>query len=119
MTALVEPPSESTVVTASRNARRSAIFEIVRFSRTISTIRAPLAAAMRWWAESTAGMEDAPGSVIPSASAAAVIVDAVPMVMHCPGERAERGLEGAPLGFAQRPGAPFVPVAPHVGATAQ
>ena len=33
-------------------------------------------------------MEAAPGSVTPSASAALVIVDAVPIVMQCPGERA-------------------------------
>jgi hypothetical protein len=33
-------------------------------------------------------MEEAPGMVTPSASAAAVSVDAVPMVMQWPGERA-------------------------------
>ncbi len=43
---------------------------------------------MRIWFESAAGIDDAPGSVIPSASASAVIVDAVPIVMQNPGERA-------------------------------
>ena len=33
-------------------------------------------------------MDAAPGSVMPSASAAEVMVDAVPMVMQWPGERA-------------------------------
>ena len=33
-------------------------------------------------------MDAAPGSVMPSASAAEVMVDAVPIVMQCPGERA-------------------------------
>ncbi len=44
--------------------------------------------AMRECAESAAGMEDAPGSVSPSASTAAAIVDAVPIVMHVPNDRA-------------------------------
>ena len=35
-----------------------------------------------------AGIEDAPGSVMPSASAIAAIVDAVPIVMQVPNERA-------------------------------
>jgi len=43
---------------------------------------------MRGCAESAAGMDEAPGSVIPSASTADVIVDAVPMVMQVPNERA-------------------------------
>ena len=45
---------------------------------------------MRGWAASAAGIEDAPASVTPSASAAAVMVDAVPIVMQWPGERAMR-----------------------------
>ena len=43
---------------------------------------------MAAWRESGAGMEAAPGSVRPSASAALVMVEAVPMVMQWPGERA-------------------------------
>jgi len=39
---------------------------------------------MRAWPESAAGIEDAPGSIMPSASAAAAMVDAVPIVMHVP-----------------------------------
>ena len=43
---------------------------------------------MRWWPESTAGIEEAPGRVSPMASAIAVMVEAVPIVMQMPAERA-------------------------------
>jgi hypothetical protein len=43
---------------------------------------------MRGWAASAAGIEVAPGSVRPSASAMMVIVEAVPIVMQVPAERA-------------------------------
>ena len=49
--------------------------------------RRPQAAAMRGCAASAAGIEAAPGSVSPSASAMEVMVEAVPMVMQCPFER--------------------------------
>ncbi len=88
ITAFVEPPSPSTVVTASSKASRVRICDSLRSPRTSSTIRRPLAAAIRSCPESTAGMLDAPGTVTPSASAAAVSVDAVPIVMQWPGERA-------------------------------
>ena len=51
-------------------------------------MRRPLSALMRMWFESAAGIADAPGSVMPIASAIAVIVLAVPIVMHTPYERA-------------------------------
>ena len=51
-------------------------------------MRRPAAEAMRGCAESAAGIDDAPGSVSPSASTAAAIVEAVPIVMHVPNERA-------------------------------
>ena len=57
-------------------------------SQTISTIRRPLCAPITACRESAAGIDAAPGSVTPSASAALVIVDAVPIVMQWPGERA-------------------------------
>src|SRR5262249_45049459 len=57
-------------------------------SQTISTIRLPQFVAIREWFESTAGIEDAPGSVRPRASAMAVIVDAVSMGIQCPADRA-------------------------------
>jgi len=76
------------VATASSNASRVRIWSGVRSSQTIATILRPLAAAIRWWAESTAGIEAMPGRVMPRASAAEVIVDAVPIVMQCPGDLA-------------------------------
>ena len=88
MTALVEPPMASTVVTALRNAVPVSMSDSRTSSHTISTIRRPVCAAITACRESAAGIEAAPGSVTPSASAALVIVDAVPIVMQCPGERA-------------------------------
>jgi len=43
---------------------------------------------MRGWFESGAGIDEAPGSVMPSDSAMAAMVEAVPMVMQVPKERA-------------------------------
>ena len=54
----------------------------------MSTMRRPVSAAIRPCRESAARIDAAPGSVKPSASAAEVIVDAVPIVMQWPGERA-------------------------------
>ena len=51
-------------------------------------MRRPLVDARREWFESTAGIDAAPGRVSPSASTAHAIVEAVPIVMHVPGERA-------------------------------
>ena len=86
--ALVEPPSASTVVTALRKAVRVSSVESRTSSHTMSTIRRPVRVAITACRESAAGIDAAPGSVTPSASAALVMVDAVPIVMQCPGERA-------------------------------
>ena len=51
-------------------------------------MRFPESVAICAWRESGAGIDAAPGSVMPSASAALVMVEAVPIVMQCPGERA-------------------------------
>jgi hypothetical protein len=51
-------------------------------------MRRPLISATRGWFASAAGTEAAPGRVRPSVSATEVIVDAVPIVMQCPNERA-------------------------------
>ena len=51
-------------------------------------MRLPVSVAICAWRESAAGIDAAPGSVKPSASAALVIVEAVPIVMQWPGERA-------------------------------
>src|SRR4051794_10851430 len=88
MIALVDPPNASTVVTAFRNAARVKMSDSFTSSHTISTIRRPVCAASTACRESAAGIEAPPGSVTPSAPAALVIVEAVPLVMQCPGERA-------------------------------
>ena len=56
----------------------------------MATARSPQSAAIRGCAESVAGIDDAPGSVNPSASAIDVIVDAVPIVLQVPGLRVIR-----------------------------
>jgi hypothetical protein len=86
--ALVEPPIarwQRIALSTAAGERTSAGF---RPSRTIPTIRRPDAAHMRGWPASGAGIEEAPGSEKPKASATAVMVAAVPMVMHMPAERA-------------------------------
>src|SRR5216684_4906463 len=60
----------------------------VKSSHTISTMRRPAAAHIRMWLESTAGIDDAPGSARPSASAIAIMVAAVPITMQVPKLRA-------------------------------
>src|SRR5687768_12570010 len=88
MMALVEPPMAMSAVIALSKALGVRMSDGCRSSHTISTTRRPVAEAMRLWDEWTAGIDEAPGSVMPSASATAVIVEAVPMVMQWPGERA-------------------------------
>ena len=58
--------------------------------RLLPTLFGTLAlfAAMRAWFESAAGMEAAPARVRPRVSATEVMVEAVPMVMQVPTERA-------------------------------
>ena len=47
-------------------------------------VRRPAAEQTRTWPESAAGVEEAPGRDMPIASAIAVMVLAVPMVMQVP-----------------------------------
>ncbi len=54
----------------------------------MSTMRLPVSVAIWAWRESGAGIDAAPGRVRPIASLALVMVEAVPMVMQWPGERA-------------------------------
>src|SRR3954454_18273598 len=84
MTAFVEPPNASTTrIAFSKDSAESG--EAGR-----DTIRRPVATAIRGWSESAAGIDAAPGMVRPKASTAEVIVDAVPIVMQCPGDDAMR-----------------------------
>ena len=90
-----------------------------RSSHTISTMRRPVSVAMRPWRESAAGIEAAPGSVKPIASAAEVIVDAVPIVMQWPGERAMPSSISRHCSSRDVARALFRPVLPDVRAAAQ
>src|SRR3954454_23844719 len=88
ITAFVEPPNAKTTETALSNEAEDNNREGEASDPTRDTIARPDAAAMRAWPESAAGIEEAPGNDRPNASTAAVIVDAVPIVMQWPGDRA-------------------------------
>src|SRR5690606_36538832 len=82
--ALVEQPMAMATLMAFLNEACVSIFLGARSSQTISTTRRPHSADMRMWLTSAAGIDEAPGSVRPMASAMAVMVLAVPMVMQVP-----------------------------------
>ena len=82
--ALVEQPTAMAMVMAFRKALRVRTLGGVRSSHTMSTMRRPVSEAMRIWLASAAGIDEAPGRVMPSVSAIAIMVAAVPMVMQVP-----------------------------------
>ena len=84
ITALVEQPIAIATVMALWKARSVWILSGVSPSRTISTMRRPVAAHMRMWPLSAAGIDEAPGRLMPITSASAVMVEAVPIVMQTP-----------------------------------
>ena len=88
ISALVDPPSAACATIALSSDASETIRSGVRSCQIISTIRRPDAVAMRACAESAAGIDEAPESVKPSASASDIIVAAVPIVMQVPNERA-------------------------------
>src|ERR1700704_4700949 len=88
MAALVDPPQASTQVTALSNEDGVSRLCGVAPSPPTSPARLPVAVAIFAGGESAAGIDAEPGSARPSASAAEVMVDAVPIVMQWPGERA-------------------------------
>ena len=88
MMALVEPPIAMCTLMALSKAVGVRILSSVRSSHTMSTMRRPATPHMRGWLESAAGIDDAPGSDSPSASAIAIMVAAVPITMQVPNERA-------------------------------
>ena len=87
ITALVEPPSAIINRIAFSNARwvRTSLGRMPR--RTVSTICRPTASAIRSRRASGAGMAAEPDKAIPSASAMAAIVEAVPITVQWPSER--------------------------------
>ena len=86
--ALVEQPIAIATTIALRNAARVWMREGLRSSHTIPTMRRPLSLARRMCPLSAAGIDEPPGRTMPTASAMAVIVLAVPIVMQVPALRA-------------------------------
>jgi hypothetical protein len=84
MMALVEHPIAMATAMAFPNASRVWMRCGVRSSHTISTMRRPDSEASRMCPASAAGIEEPPGRTMPTASAMAVMVLAVPMVMQVP-----------------------------------
>jgi hypothetical protein len=81
---VADPLSASTVTTALSNDDSLGCPR--RVLHTISTMRRPVNDAIAW--RESGGDGRKPGRTKPSASAALVIVDAVPIVMQWPGDRA-------------------------------
>ncbi len=86
--ALVEPPIAVLSRTALRNASRVRICDGRKSSLTISTMRLPVRYAIVARSRYGAGIAALPGSAMPSPSASAFIVDAVPIVLQWPSDGA-------------------------------
>src|SRR2546422_1428676 len=110
MIALVEPPMAMSTIMAFGKASGVRMRDGRKSSLTISTIRRPLASAVESRRESGAGMLAQPGSVMPKASARFVMVEAVPVVLQCPGLRENARLDFTPSFLADAAGAKLIPV---------
>ena len=84
MTPLVEPPSDSSTRVAFSTDFAVMILSGVRSSLIMRTAAAPEASAARMRSACTAGIAAVPGNVMPSDSAIAAIVDAVPITAQLP-----------------------------------
>ena len=118
--ALVEPPSASTAVIALSNAR--CVEDVARLAGPPTPSRrcaCRSASPSARGANRAPGIDAAPGSVRPSASAALVIVEAVPIVMQWPGERAMPSSISLPVVLGDVAGAQLRPVLPGVGAASR
>ena len=82
--ALVEQPIAIATAMALPKAARVWMRLGFKSSHTMPTMRRPLSEARRMWPASAAGIEEPPGSTMPTASAIAVMVEAVPIVMQVP-----------------------------------
>ena len=86
--ALVEPLMDNWVAIAFSKLARVNKLRGVVCSQAISTARLPVATASRLCSATTAGTLAALGNVRPSDSAMQAIVDAVPIVIQVPADRA-------------------------------
>ena len=90
MTALVEPPIASTTRSAFSIDLALIMRSGVRFEPMSRTAAAPVASAARSRSACTAGIAAVPGRIMPSASAAQAMVEAVPMTAQVPAVTASR-----------------------------
>ena len=118
MTPLVEPPSASSTRAAFSIAPAVMILSGVRSDRASATARAPVASAARSRSACTAGIAAVPGSVMPSASAMAAMVEAVPMTAQVPAVVTSRPSTASMLGLVELAGAELRPELAAVGAGA-
>nr|WP_298326025.1 hypothetical protein [Haloactinopolyspora sp.] len=88
MIAFVDPPMAALARILFPNAARVMTALGRRSSSTMPTMRRPASCATSNRRMSTAGQVAEPGSCMPSASATQAMVEAVPMVMQCPLDRA-------------------------------
>ena len=84
MIAFVEQPDAIAALTAFSTDALVINWSSVILPKTSSTARLPQAADIRLWFESAAGIDELPEKQTPKASAIAVMVLAVPMVIHTP-----------------------------------
>src|SRR5262249_5585985 len=119
MMALVEPPIAMCTLMALSKAAGVRMRSRVSASHTMSTMRRPAAAHMRGWLESAAGIEEAPGSVRPSASAIAIMVAAGAMAIQVPDGRGSPPFHRVPLRCGDAPRALLGPIFPEVGPRAE
>ena len=80
----MDPPIAEFTAIAFRNASRVMTSEGLRSSCAISTMRRPVASAIAGRSVYGAGIAAHPVNDMPSASASAFIVEAVPIVLQCP-----------------------------------
>src|SRR5262249_53369747 len=87
--ALVDPPIAEQATMVFSNALRVRMSEGLRSSCTMATIRSPVTWAICARSRYGAGIAPQPGSDMPSASASAFMVEAVPMVLQWPTDGAD------------------------------
>src|SRR5436190_524459 len=103
ITAFVDPPIAALTRIAFSNAALVMMAEGRRSSRTRPTMTWPARCAVSYRRASTAGQVAEYGSCTPSASAIDDMVDAVPIVMQCPFERAMQPSAKAHSSWVIRP----------------
>ncbi len=94
-TTFVEPPIACRPRTAFANAASVSSCDGRTSSRTIATMRSPVATAAAARAGSEAGIAAVPGSISPSSSVTIAMLEAVPIVLHAPRPHARQASKAA------------------------